>query len=403
MGAQAGDAAVGEDIDAQVGRGGGVRQREAVRGVGLEAGAGQDLGPPGGVVGGVGAAGGVEDVQGGPARGVALEIGRVDLDGPYQGLLGEAVAHPVVALVAAAARLPSVVHLAGAAGADGVQRRGVEAVRGVLGAAAVLQRRHVEDAQGREPAGVGDGLAVYAQPGDAAVGVLPQAQVGEAPGGVDGEAVGGVAADRGAGDEHGPLHVVGEEFGGGRRALDRGALDADGGRVVAAEVGGVDDEAVYDAGHAEPDERPVVVPGGGVRGLGGGAAPAAGLPAVHDLALVAEALGVEARGLGPQQVLAFGEELVVGGDDARAQQPVGEVGQVGEGKRGGAVVGIGVAAAVGGGVAGVAGDAGFRAGAHACCVLSRSRPVGAVGAPPSAILWPRSQVDRTTPCRVRPA
>ena len=82
--------------------------------------------------------------------------------------------------------------------------------------------------------------------------------------------------------------------------------------------------------------------GHGLRGRDAAAAP--GLPAVHDLALVAEVLGVELGGLGQQQVLALGEELVVGGDHTRAEPPVGEVGVVGEGEVGGAVVGVRVAA-----------------------------------------------------------
>src|SRR5690606_41828103 len=95
------------------------------------------------------------------------------------------------------------------------------------------------------------------------------------------------------------------------------------------------------------DQRPVVVV---VRGPGlvrGGAAAAAGLPAVHDLALVAEVPRVELGALGQDQVLPLGEELVVGGDDRGAEPPVGEVGVPAEGKVGGAVVRVGVAAAGG--------------------------------------------------------
>ncbi len=188
--------------------------------------------------------------------------------------------------------------------------------------------------------------------------------MGEALLGRDGEAVGGVAADRGARDEGRPLHVVGEQLLGGRGTRDRGALDGDGLRVVAAEVGGVDDDAADDTGGAEADQGPVVVLLGGPGLLGRDTAPAAGLPAVHDLALVPEVLGVELGGLGHQQVLALGEELVVGGDDTRAELPVGKVGVLGEGKVGGAVVRVRVAASVGLGVAGEAGQRGVLLGRH---------------------------------------
>ncbi len=296
-----------------------------------------------------------------PAGRVALEVGGVDLDGPDPGLRGEAVADPVVALVTAAAGLPAVVHLAGAAGLDGVGGRGVEAVGCVLDLAAVLQGREVERTEGGEPCGVRGDLSVHAQPGDPAVRVLVDPQMGEALLGVDDEPVGRVAADRRTGDERRPLHVGGEEVLGGRGAGQGDGLDGDGLRVVAAEVCGVQDDAPDDAGRAEPDEGPVVVVGGGV-GFGGADAPAAaGLPAVHDLALVAEVLRVEDGGLGLEEVLPLGEELVVGRDDARAEAAVGEVDEVGEGEVGGAVVGVRVAARV---RVGVAGEAGYRGVRH---------------------------------------
>ncbi len=270
--------------------------------------------------------------------------------------------------------------------------------------AAVLQRGEVEGAQGREPGGVGGRFPVHAQARDAAVGVLLEPQVRDAPPGGDGEAVGGVPADGRARDERGPGDVVREQLLGGRGAGQLGALDGHVLGVVAAEVGGVDDDAADDARHAQSDQRPVVVPGRRVRGVGGGAAAPAGLPAVHDLALVAEEIGVEAGGFGGEQVLALGEELVVGGDHGGAEPSVREVGQVGEGKVGAAVVGVRVAAGVRARAPGEGkgtGRCGYGAVAH---VRSRSRPVGPVsGVPWSAILRPRSQVDRTTPCSRRPA
>ena len=166
------------------------------------------------------------------------------------------------------------------------------------------------------------------------------------------EAVGRVTANCRTGYESYPLHVTGQEVLGRRRAGHRGRLDRHRLRVVAAEVRGVDDDAADDAGRAQADERPVVVLVGGVRPVGRDTASTAGLPAVHDLALVPEVLGVELGGIGLEQVLALGEELVVRGDHARAQAPVGEVGVLGEAEVGGAVVRVRVATTEGAGVTG---------------------------------------------------
>src|SRR5882757_6660187 len=108
---QPGDAAVGEDVDPYVGGRYGVDQ-EAVDGVGLEADPGQQGDPV--------AFGAVTYGQRRPARGIALQVGRVDLHRPDLALLHQAVADPVVAGVPAAPGLPAVVHLLGAAREDGV-------------------------------------------------------------------------------------------------------------------------------------------------------------------------------------------------------------------------------------------------------------------------------------------
>ncbi|GFN03909.1 hypothetical protein Smic_24650 [Streptomyces microflavus] len=69
---------------------------------------------------------------------------------------------------------------------------------------------------------------------------------------------------------------------------------------------------------------------------------------------MAEVLGVEDGAFAQEEVLALGEELVVGGDHARAEAAVGEVDEFGEGEVARlAVVGVRVAAAVGRGVIGV--------------------------------------------------
>jgi hypothetical protein len=85
-------------------------------------------------------------------------------------------------------------------------------------------------------------------------------------------------------------------------------------------MGGVDDDAVHDAGGAEAHDgmiMPVL-------------APAPGLPAVVDLALVTERAGSEDGRSRQDQVLLLGEELVTGGYNAPAQLPGCQVGQRGE-------------------------------------------------------------------------
>jgi hypothetical protein len=101
--------------------------------------------------------------------------------------------------------------------------------------------------------------------------------------------------------------------------FDGGAVQRGARREVAGEERGVDDDAGHDAGRPQPDDRPVVP----------GDAPAAGLPAVVLLALVAEP-GPRRGRLRQDQVLLGRERGVVGGDDRAAERAGGQVGQAGE-------------------------------------------------------------------------
>ncbi|SCG06659.1 hypothetical protein GA0115255_121743, partial [Streptomyces sp. Ncost-T6T-2b] len=83
---------------------------------------------------------------------------------------------------------------------------------------------------------------MHAEAGDAAVGVLAEADVGVAAAARDLEGVGSVAAYGGGREDLLPLHVVGEQLLGARCALDGGGLHGYALRVVAAEVGGVHDQ-----------------------------------------------------------------------------------------------------------------------------------------------------------------
>ena len=239
------------------------------------------------------------------------------------------VADPVVALVAAAAGLPAVVHLAGAARLDGVGGGRVEEVGGVLDPAAVLQGDHVEGAERGQP------RRVRARPRRSTRSramppsgcwltrrCVKRCSTSTAkplaawpPTGVRGTSVVHFTSSR-------------EQFLGRRGSRRRQvALDGDRLRVVAAEVGGVDDDAADHAGRAEPDQRPVVVLGGrpGLRRRETPRRRRVSQPSMI-LPLWPKCSGSNSARPGQQQVLALGEELVVGGDDAGAEPPVGEVG-----------------------------------------------------------------------------
>jgi hypothetical protein len=105
-----------------------------------------------------------------------------------------------------------------------------------------------------------------------------------------------------------------------RVSLDRRSLDGDLRRVVPGEERCVDDDAVDDPGDAQPHDRPVVP----------GFTTATSLPAVVDLPLVTERIGLVLRRFGLDEVLPLGEELVVGADDAAAEPAAGQVGEDGE-------------------------------------------------------------------------
>jgi hypothetical protein len=180
----------------------------------------------------------------------------------------------------------------------------------------VLERGEVDRA-GQER-GVGDDLAVHPESGHTAVGVNRQLDVGAAPRVCHGEPVHRVAAGGCPGDERAPLKPG--QFGLIRVAVGAHGLHGDLGRVIAAEVGGVDHDPMDDASAAQPNDR-VVVPR---------VATAPGLPAVVDLAFVPEGLRRELRQPGLDQVLLLGEELVVGVGHAPAERSRSEIGQARE-------------------------------------------------------------------------
>ena len=169
-----------------------------------------------------------------------------------------------------------------------------------------------------------------------------------APGGSDLEIVGGVPVHGGAWHELGPLG--GQQLLGGGCARHAGGLDGGLGGLIAAEVGGVHVHGTDDPGQGQTDQRPVVVLRGGVGLLGVRATAASGLPAVHDLALVAEGIGVEHGRFGPEQVLTVGEEFVVGVHHGATEPAVGQVDQAVQVEFALPVVGVGVTAGVGLGI-----------------------------------------------------
>ena len=261
------------------------------------------------------------------AGGVEDEVGGVDFDPAHPPLTGELHGDGIVALGATTRVLPALAHVAGAAEGDDVVRAGVEHVRAVGDPTAVLHRGEVDGAS--QEAGVRHRLTVDAQAGDAAVGDHVETDVGEAllgggTGGEDLEVVLVVALRVTRGHQGGPgaLRQGGDLL--GRQVLVAGqAVDGDLGGVVALEPGGVHDNALDLSGDAETHD-------GGVVPADLVVAATAGLPAVVDLALVAELVRVEAGLVGGDEVLALGEGLVGGPDHGAGEGTAGEVRPDGE-------------------------------------------------------------------------
>ncbi len=246
-----------------------------------------------------------------PARRVAHEVRSVQLDDLDGSGARQPYRHPVVAIVAAARGLPAVRHHPRQARHEQVGRGGVKHVAAAGDDGPVLQRGQV-DGRGQQPR-VRHRLAVDPQPGHPAVGEDRQPDVREALLDGDVELVAGIARHRAARDQGRPLRCG--QFRGGRVALRPARFDRHLGRVVAREVGGVDHDAAHDARAAEPHDRAVAL------AITGRLAATAGLPAVHDLALVPERMRLEHRVFGFDQVLPVGEQLVVGADNAGSQRP----------------------------------------------------------------------------------
>ena len=132
------------------------------------------------------------------------------------------------------------------------------------------------------------------------------------------EAVCRIPLERRAGEDLRP--GGGEQLFRGRVAVDGAGVERAGLGVVAAEVGGVDDDAARHAGQAEADDRPVVPR----------LAAAPRLPAVHPLADDGVPPLDEDGGRGFQEVLLGREEFVVRRQHGAAQALRREVHEVGE-------------------------------------------------------------------------
>jgi hypothetical protein len=252
------------------------------------------------------------DVQRAGVRVVPLEVRRVDVDAFDLRFGGQPKHNPVVALAAPPPRLPPVVHAVRVARRDEVVRRGEEQVARVQNGPARERGRDVGSATGvGQRSEVGKRFAVHPEPRDPAVGEDVEAKVGDPERRGHVEPVARVPLERGLGQQLEPLHP------GDVVLLDHGTLDRAAIGVVAPEEAGVDDDAADDPGHAEADDAPVVTR----------IAPAARLPAVHLLAPVGVAIGIEDGSPRLQQVLLGREELVVRDQHHPTEAPSGEVGQ----------------------------------------------------------------------------
>ena len=148
---------------------------------------------------------------------------------------------------------------------------------------------------------VGHDVAVDAQPGDAAVGEDPQSDMRAGDRGTDREPIVRIAGQRSARQDLSPPRIAGTvlrqpDFRRQVRDVNRARF-----RVVALEMRGLDVDAAHDAGHAEPDDAPVVAR----------LAAPAGLPPVHPLAPVGVLPFAPLRRLRPDEIVLRRKKLVV--------------------------------------------------------------------------------------------
>ena len=227
---------------------------------------------------------------------------------------------PVVAVVAPARGLPALAHAAREARRDEPQRRAVVEVAAAGDRAAVLERGEVDRCRvPRRVTGSGDRLAVDAQPGDAAVGVDRPAGRGS---------TGARTRPRRCWPRRPSAAPARPASSTPPRAARRPtACRRRSTASTAASTGKLPVKWLVSTttarttpGMPEPHDRLVARVRRPV-------AAAPGLPAVVDLALGAERLRREGGRPGRDEVLAAGEELVVGPHHAAAVGPQRQVGQ----------------------------------------------------------------------------
>ncbi len=264
-------------------------------------------------------------------------------------------------------RLPASAHVDGPTGRDEIVHRPEEGVAARERQASVTHAGEIDlarlEVRGRllvdRLAEVRHDLAEDPQPRDAAIRIDVQAHVRVGASVLHGEEVLRAGTKRSLRQHLGPGRPL--ELTLGRVRCLEGCI----GRVVSEEVRGVDVEPANAPRYPEFDDAPVVpVP-----------TLSAALPAIHPLPAVGELVRQEDGGFGLHQVLALGEEVVIGGDGFATHGRGGEVDQADEGR------------------------GAFRRSSHES-LCSRGAPRGepnSSGAPRSKIDAPRSQVRSTRP------
>ena len=183
---------------------------------------------------------------------------RVDFDAVDLSGAAELDDGPVVAWATSPFCFPTVAHVCCAAGHDQVMTVTEEHVATGEYERAVLSRREINlSASAFELVPVGDYFAVHAKSRDTAVRIDLETKVRDAFVVVDWERVLAVAGERHLREEWYPLDVFARQLLIGGKAGECGAFERAVFGVVAAKVGGVDDDAADDSREAETNDAPI--------------------------------------------------------------------------------------------------------------------------------------------------
>ena len=265
----------------------------------------------------------VDALDGAPAGRVALEVRGVDLQALDRAGRGEPDDRPVVAGAAAAPGLPAVGHAARRAGLDQVVARAEEhvAARSTTAPCSSAARSiGPPSARSRDHRGTtSPWTRRRATPPSGKMSSRTWVKRRSASRAAIANALLGVAV-RAACAAGSRVHAAASSARRSSGSSISAAYSAHALGVVAAEERGVDDDAADHAGHAEPDDAPVVDRRPGRRGRppSGGRRRRVSQPSIH-LPRSVYSCSCHTAARVAQQVLLLGEELVVAGDRGAAE------------------------------------------------------------------------------------